>query len=553
MNATYSPANVRGRSETGSPFTGVGTLARLIVRQDRVRISVWILSVLAFCVYFLVVLTNLFDAEALAGRAEVLRTPAGIVMGGPGYGLENYTAPVAVANEGMVWIILALSMMSIFHVVRHTRAQEENGLAELVRASSVGKHAAAGATMLTLAGILLAGTVLITLAMVAAVPGTSIANTFALLLGSAMVAFVFGAIALAICQITAHSRTATGMGMMVFGAAFAIRAAGDIQQQGGSLLSWISPIAWAQQTRPFVDLRLWPLLLPVVTTSLLLFLAAELSARRDFDAGLISGKPGPSTAASSLNSPLNMAWLQQRGALLWSCIGLGAMWFGTGTMMSTIDEMMSDLIETNPTLGQLFGTDPSVFAASFLDVMVMFAALCCAGYAVVMGQRPRAEEADGRLEMVLATPVSRSRWIVSQMAVAALGTLVLLAFSILATWAGATLVGVTDPGLGNYATAFIAYAPTTMIYLMLAMSLFVWTPRFMGVAWALVAYTFIVGMFGAMLELPGWAMNISPLHAASTAFTTGVSSVGIWVFTALSLLLATGAIVGFQKREVPTI
>ncbi|WP_133056634.1 hypothetical protein, partial [Mycolicibacterium moriokaense] len=40
-----------------------------------------------------------------------------------------------------------------------------------------------------------------------------------------------------------------------------------------SALSWFSPIAWAQQMRPFVDLRWWPLALLVVVAIGLMALA----------------------------------------------------------------------------------------------------------------------------------------------------------------------------------------------------------------------------------------------------------------------------------------
>ncbi len=80
----------------------------------------------------------------------------------------------------------------------------------------------------------------------------------------------------------------------------------------------------------------------------------------------------------------------------------------------------------------------------------LFIAACAAAYAIVMGQRPHSEEVAGRLEIVLAEPVSRFRWLGAQLAVATLGTVALLTVSVYALWLGAVLVGVDDPDAVAY-------------------------------------------------------------------------------------------------------
>ena len=542
----------RARQGLRAPLAGTGRISRHILRRDRLRMVVWTASITAFAVYFMAALTNVFDEAALAARAAIMRTPTGIVLGGPGYGLDHYTAPVAMANEGTMWVVLALSIMSVLHVVRHTRAEEENGLSELVRASAVGRQAPAVATLLTLTCLLIVIGAVAALAMVAVAPGTPLIDALAMMLGSALVALVFGAFALVMCQVTAQPRTATGLSVAVFGLAVAIRAAGDVQEQGGSALSWFSPIAWAQQTRAFVDLRWWPLLLAAGAVAVLLVLAAVLATRRDFGAGLLASRPGRADAPTVLRSPLALAWAQQRGTLLWTGLGLGAMWFGTGTLMSTLDAMVSDLVETNPALGQLFGTDPALFAAAFLDVMMMFAAVCCAAYAVVMGQRPRTEESSGRLELALAGPVSRTRWLGAQLIVAAIGTVVLLALSTYAMWAGAVLVDVTEPGLDRYTAAFVAHIPAVLVFLAMTAALFGGAPRWTGMAWLLVAFAFIVGMFGGLLDVPDGVQALSPLHAVSTAFTDGVDGGAVAVLCVVAAVLLVAAFAGFRHRQIMT-
>ncbi|GAA1978552.1 ABC transporter [Isoptericola halotolerans] len=546
--AVAAPPTTRG----GSTLAGTGHLVRFMLRRDRVRLAVWTGSLVAFYAYFTFALDTVFaDPASQQGRAAVMETPAGIVMGGPGYGLDHYTTGVAMANEGITWVVLALAIFSILHMVRHTRAEEESSRSELVRAAVVGRHApaVAAATTLVVAQAVIA--VLSALAM-AAVGGLAVVDSFAMTVGSALSALVFGGVALVACQVTAHARAATGLSLAVFGVAFAVRAVGDMQETGGSALSWLSPIAWAQQTRAFVDLRWWPLLLSVVATVALLWVASVLASRRDFGGGLVADRPGRPEARASLRGPLAMAWLQQRGALLWSCLGLGLLWFATGTLLPQIGTMIGDVIADNPVAQQIFGADPSQLSVSFVGVMILYAALCCAGYAIVMSQRPKEEESSGRGEVVFSHPVSRTRWLGAQAVVAGLGTAVLLAVSVYAVWFGAVVVDFHDQTFGDYSVVFWTYLPALAVYVGLVLALYGWAPRFTGAAWALLAYTFVVGMFGSVFEIPDWAYRISPFDWVPEAFSGEVAGGDVAMLWGVALVLGLLGFVGFRRRDLTT-
>lgn len=538
----------------GSTLTGTGGLVRFMLRRDRVRLSVWTASMVAFYAYFTVALDTVFaDEAARQGRAAVMETPAGIVMGGPGYGLESYTTGVAMANEGITWVVLALSILSILHVVRHTRAEEESSRSELVRAAVVGRHAPAVAALVTLVIVQAVIAVLSALAMYGVGEGAlGLADSFAMTVGSGLSALVFGAVALVFCQVTEHGRGATGMSLAVFGVAFVVRAVGDMQERGGSALSWFSPIAWAQQMRAFVDLRWWPALLSVAAIVVLLWAGSVLASRRDFGGGLVAARGGRPDARPSLRSPLALAWLQQRSALLWSCLGLGLMWYASGTLMPEIGTMIGDVVDSNPVAQQIFGDDPSALTVTFLGVMLLYAALCCAAYAIVMALRPKAEETTGRAEVALALPVSRTRWLGAQLVVAGLGTLVLLAVSVYALWAGAVSVGWEDQSFGEYTTVLWTYVPALLVYLGLTAALFAWLPKASGAAWALLAYTFVVGLFGGLFELPDWAFRLSPFDWVPTAFVDDVTAGDQLVLWGAGVVLLVLAFAGFRRRDVVT-
>jgi ABC-2 type transport system permease protein len=548
--AVATPSSTRATPRSGSTLTGTGALVRFMLRRDRVRLTVWALSLVAFYAYFTFALDTVFaDPVAQQGRAAVMETPAGIVMGGPGYGLDSYTTGVAMSNEGITWVVLALAIFSVLHVVRHTRAEEESSRSELVRAAVVGRHAPAVAALITLVAVQAVIAVLSALAMIG-VGDLAVADSLAMTVGSGLSALVFGAVALVACQIFGGARAAIGASLAVFAVAFVVRAVGDMRETGGSALSWFSPIAWAQQMRAFVDLRWWPAALSVVAIVVLLVVGSMLASRRDFGAGMVADRPGRADARGSLRSPAAMAWLQQRGALLWSGLGLGLMWFASGTLMPEIDTMIGDVIAENPVAQEIFGADPDQLAVTFLDVMILFAALCCAAYAVVMAQRPKGEESVGRIEVVLAHPVGRSRWLGAQVAVAAIGTVVLMVVSVYTTWLGAVVVGWEQQTFGDYSLVLWTYLPALGVFLGLVVALYGWAPRLTGLGWALLAWTFVAGMFGSVFDLPDWAFRLSPFDWVPTAFSGESSAGDLAVLWAVTIGLVLLGFVGFRRRDL---
>lgn len=532
-------------------LTGTLLLARLVVRRDRVRMIVSVLAVAAFYAYFALALDTVFaDPQALAGRAALMETPAGVVLSGPGYGVESYSTGAALANEGTTWVVLALGLLGIQHVVRHTRAEEDSGHADLVGSGAIGRHAPAAAAVLTLAGLLLAVAAVSSVALVA-VAGVPVPDVLGLTLGAAVSALVLGAVALVACQVLGQARPAVGAAAGFLGLALVIRAAGDLQQRGGSPLSWLSPIAWAQQVRPFVDLRWWPLALGIGLSALLLVVAFALATRRDLGGGLLEVGRGRAHARPGLRSPWGLAWAQQRGTLLACAVGMGAVWFGTGTLLTDIDALVSDLAVDNPLVQAVFGSDVDQVGRAFLGVMVLYAALCCAAYAVTAAARPAAEEEAGRAEVVLALPVSRGRWLGASLAVAGAGSALLLAIGVGALWLGALTTGVGGPSLPDHLGVFASYLPAVLLFAALTGLLVAWAPRARSAMWGLLVLALVLGLFaGALPQLPDAVAWVSPFHWVPAAYVDPVDPVETAGLVAAVVLTLAAALIGIRRRDI---
>jgi len=111
--------------------------------------AVWIVCLVLFSVALASGMEGMFDDAARQALAITLENPGIIAMMGPVYGVDNYTVGAMYSNCMLLWVALTVAVMNIFLVVRHTRADEERGCAEVVRSLPTGRLSNLNATMLT--------------------------------------------------------------------------------------------------------------------------------------------------------------------------------------------------------------------------------------------------------------------------------------------------------------------------------------------------------------------------------------------------------------------
>ena len=399
-----------GRHEAApraSLFTGVGSLIRLALRRDRVRLSIWIAALTLMMVYAPNAIKLAYPDEAQrAARVNLLKTPAGMILGGPMFGVHETDLGVMMANELMLTLIIAASILSILTVIRHTRAEEESGTAELVLSSVVGRHARTYAALIVVGGVNAILAVTMTAAMAAT--GFGVVDTAAMCLGITGVSMVFGAAAAVTAQLWRQGRAATGAAMAALALAALVRGVGDVIDNSGSALSWFSPIAWAQQMRPFVDLRWWPFALLVLLAVGLIALAVVLENSRQYDDGVIPSS-GEHPNARPIRNVFGLHLRLQRG----QTIGWGVGLFLSGLAFGSMTKSLLDAAEANELLKRVLaqqGTD------GVYTTLTQFLAAAATAYVVSGVLRVRGDEESGLGETVLAGSVSRWRWLVTAVA-----------------------------------------------------------------------------------------------------------------------------------------
>lgn len=526
-------------------LTGTADLVRFALRRDRVKLPIWVGGISLGMFYAVTALPTVYSTpEERQVRADLMDSPAATMMSGPGYGLDNYTLGAMVTNEMVLWLAVPAAMMSIFLVVRHTRAEEETGRAELIRSAVVGRHAAPVAALIVALLANAAVALLTSLAMISA--DLAVADSFAVGLGIGLTGLVFAGVATMTAQLTEHARSASSMAMAVVGAAYLLRAIGDAAEPGGNLVSWLSPLAWIQQTRPFVELRWWPLLLSAAVLVGVVAVAYALSGRRDVGAGLLPARLGRPDAPKSLSSPFGLAVRQQRASVIGWGIGLFVFALASGSLSDSVTEAVLD----NPEMAEVFTANGQQPTDGFYSTMALFSALMVAAFAVTSVLRLKSEERAGHTEAVLATAVSRRSWITAWLGFTALASALLLFISGLGVGLGA-ISGAADAGtLGEVLVATIAFLPPVLVVIGLAAALFGLRPAVSAWAWLLVAYAFFFGMFGALLGLPDVFNDLSPFSHLTVMPLTNLEALPLVALFAIAAALALVGGLLFSKRDL---
>lgn len=540
-----APTDQEQPAAGAQPFAGTGDLLRLFLRISRRQIVIWALAFLALVASSVVALEETYpDAAALQARAALMDNPAAVLMTGPAFALDDYTFGAMLANELSLWVFLPAAIMSVLLAVRHTRAEEESGRLEMLRSLPVGRFAPAVAAMLTVA----IADVAVGLTLTGALVGTGMqaADSVAFGVATTLTGLVFGAVAAVTAQLTEHARTASATALGAIAVAFLVRGVGDVVDREGSWLSWFSPFAWAQQTRLYVELRWWPLLLPAATTVVLLAVAVVLAHRRDLGAGLWPARPGPAAAARGLLTPSGLARRLLTGTFLGWAVGLFLFAVAFGSLANALEGMVEDI----PDLGEWIALDLEDLTRSFAAVMLSFLAIGPAALSVWGVLQLRGEERAGRVEGVLVSGVSRTRLLTGWVAVVVVAAV--LTQALLGLGVGLGVAAATGDGgwVGELTGASLAYVPAVLLFAASAVALYGLVPRLASLAWALVVWASLVVFLGDLLDLPDAARDVSPLSHTPLVPGVELDAAPLLVMGALAVVLAVLGLVGLRRRDV---
>lgn len=488
-------------------LAGLGRLVRLILRRDRFILPLWVLVFSLLPTAVASAFSDLYPTpEEVADAATQFGTnPSFNGLLGPIYG-ETLGSLVAWRNS-ILFVILGV--VSLLTVIRHTRVEEETGRRELLGSTVVGRHAPLTAALATVAG----ANFVIGALVATTLPGSDLPVTGSIALGIAIAAsgIVFAAVGAVAAQVTETAGGARGIGVGAIAVAFVLRAAGDSAGDDGAIswLSWLSPLGWAQRIRPYASERWWVVAALAALTLVVGAVAYLLSVRRDVGSGLVPARLGPAYASPQLSTPLALAWRLHRGLVVGWSAGLAVL----GVVYGSVADGVTDLISDNPDMREMFERlgGAGALIDLYLSGVMSILALIASGYAVQAALRLRVEEEALRAEPILATSVSRLRWLSSHLLFAFVGpTVAVMVAGFAAGLTYGVIAGEVVEQVPRLLGAAAAQLPAVWLLAAVAVALFGILPRLTQLGWVIYGAVLLITLLGAVLGLDQWVLDLSP-------------------------------------------
>jgi len=531
---------------TTSSLIGTGQLVRLALRRDRILAPLWVIVFTLVTASSASATTSVYPtAQSRINAANSINeTPSLVAVYGKIY---DATSLGAVSLYKLVAFGSALvGVFAIVMLVRHTRQEEEAGRLELVGAGVAGRRAALTAALLvvTATNLVLGATSALALA------SNGLPLTGSLVFGLAWAGngIAFAAVAAVAVQLTTSARTASGIGMATLGASYVLRAIGDTSSSHGPWwLSWLSPIGWAQQLRPFAGNRWSVLGITSVFTIMLLVTAYQLASRRDLGAGLLADRPGRGTASRSLRTSLALALRLQRGLLVAWLTAFAVLGIVVGNISTNLGHLL-DSQAAKDLITRLGGQRG--LSDAFVAVELAFGAVIASAYGVQAILRLYSEETSLHAEQVLATAVGRVRFALSHLVLALGGTALLMLAMGVGAGIGGSRAGDTRHQLGRLVSAALVQLPAIWLLVGVAVVCFGLLPQPAPAAWGMLVSLFLVEIVGPVLRLPQWTLDVSPF--VDTPHLPGGSmqvTPLVWL-SGLAVGLIGAGLVAFRRRDV---
>lgn len=531
------------QASAGGQFAGSGRLLRLALRRDRIRIPVWALVMAVMTTASYSATAGLYpDPQLRRPAAEIFNTaPSLVAMFGRVYDPDSLGSLATIKLTAFYGA--AISILMVFQAVRHTRADEDAGRVELLSSTVVGRLAPLAAAMSAIVVFVTAIWLAVTVALAAA--GAPVAGAVAFGLAWAVMGLTAGMFTILAAQVLPEARATIAAGVAAVGVSYLMRGIGDMADPGPGLLTWLSPIGWGQQIRPFAGDRFALAAIPVLVSICLGAATMLLRERRDLGSGMLperTGKPGTDIA-----SPLRLSLRLNRGLLAGWAIGLGTMGFVVGSIADSMggffdDPNMMELLE------KIGGRKGMIDLFLGVEIGIISVAVSAAGIAVI-GHLRREEEA-GRTEVVLAGPTSRTGWLAGSVAVAAVGVAVLMALLGLAVGAGAA-AALGDPDqMGRMLLAALARVPATWVMVGLAVALYGYAPRLVPLSYALLLGFLILGDFAQLWGLPNWVADLSPFTHSPNLPGAQFEVLPVLALTLVAAALFALGFSGWARRDL---
>lgn len=527
-------------------FKGTGPITKLILKQNRFKIVAWLLSLVIVTLAVASAYPGVYKSEQdIMAYALTMDNPAMIAMLGPGYDAADYNTASIFANEMLIFTLIAVAVMNILLVSRATRADEEDGQMELVRALSVGKLSYLSSSLIMavmLNGIL---TVLVGASLsLLNLEGMDLEGTFLYGAILGVTGLTFAGFTALFAQLSETSRGATGFSFAAMITFYLIRAIGDTGQEG---LSLVSPLGWAVRTDVFVENHWWPVLLLLLLLVVLIGLTFYLNSIRDMGAGFLPERKGKIHASTFLQTPVGLAFRLQRTNIIAWGIGVFVLSASFGSILGELETYFADMEILQVYLQGDSGTS---MRDSFISLLMGIMSMIASIPVVMTIIKVRSEESKYQTELIYSRAVSRNKLLGSYLGLAIITSFLMQTFIATGLWSVGSWVLTDELDTGTIFLSAYVYLPAIWFLVALTTLLIGLKPKITGLTWFYVVYCFLIIYVGDLFDLPEWVKNLSVFHFVPYMPLDDFVWSSTIAITIGSVIVSIMGVIGYNKRDI---
>jgi len=239
---------------------------------------------------------------------------------------------------------------------------------------------------------------------------------------------------------------------------------------------------------------------------------------------------------------------------LWWTLGIAGFAGWMVYVVQLMETRLAGLLSGSSTMTNLIknlgGGDVSV-NAGFLSAMFFFLPLMLMAFAVTQVNRWAADEGDGRLELVLAAPQSRTSVLLGRFAALGTASIAISVITLLVSFEVAALAGLNLDS-ANLAAATLGMIPLGLLIAALGYLASGWlrTAADTGLLSFVLAAWFFISFIGPELKLPDATLRLSAFYYYGTPLLHGLQVTSVLGVLAVSALaLGIGAL-RFSRKDI---
>lgn len=527
-------------------FSGWQRLLRLNLRRDRWQILFWLIGIAGLSIAVAGAFPELFPtAQERQVMAETVKNPAMVAMIGPSTSLDNYTIGAMFGHEMTLFMAITAAVMTILLTARHTRGDEEDGRLEMIRALSVGRLAPLVAVIVEMILISL-------LIMLSNGVGVGLLNVDTMPMGASLLygaalgsaALVFTSITAVFAQLAESKRGTVGFSLSFLGIAYLFRGFTDLSNEA---FSWLSPLAWVYKTEVFVNNSWFPIVLSLAFSLLLFGVSFYLNSIRDLEAGFIPQRGGRSHASKLLKKPFGFSLRLVKTTLIsWLVVMVVA-----GISYGSIFGDLENFFKSSYILTMLLPEKSNYsLTEQFMTVLMVILSILGTIPVMTVALKVYSEEKKSRVEQLLSKALTRTRLLGTYVFIAFCASIIMLAAAVLSLYGASSSVMAEPISLSMMMTSGLVYLPAVWFVMGLGILLVGWVPKWSGVIWFYLVFSFFVDYLGSLLDVPNIVKNLSVFSYIPRIPVDSFTWQPLLIITGLAILLTGIGFVGYKNRDI---